>query len=139
VTATVSLRSKVAIDHLEIIGNGAVVKDIPLHGERTSATESVKLPVAKSGWYLVRAKSDKAEYPVLDLYPYATTSPIYVVVDGQPIRSEQDAAYFMQWIDRLGTEVKAYRDFNSEAERTHVLQQLGKAWADIVKRNGMVR
>ena len=35
-----------------------------------------------SGWFLLRARSDRAIEPVLDLYPYATTSPIYVTVGG---------------------------------------------------------
>ena len=35
VTARVSLRSNVPVDHLEIVGNGEVVREIPLPGDRT--------------------------------------------------------------------------------------------------------
>ena len=45
VTARVSLRSNVPIDHLEIVGNGEIVREIPLGGDRTSASLSVELPV----------------------------------------------------------------------------------------------
>ena len=73
-------------------------------------------------------------YPVLDLYPYATTGPIYVLVGDAPIRSVADAAYFVQWIGRLVAGVRAYRDFNTEAEREHVLGQLTEARAEFERR-----
>jgi TolB protein len=134
VSARVSLRATVPIDHLEIVGNGSVVREITLMGDRTSASVIVKLPIKTSGWYLLRARSDRAKYPVLDLYPYATTGPIYVTVGGAPIRSPEDAAYFLAWIDRLESGVKANRDFNSESEREHVLGLLQQARKEFERR-----
>ena len=60
---------------------------VPLTGDRTRVSTTVRLPVQGSGWYLLRARGNGPEYPVLDFYPYATTSPIYVTVGGAPIRS----------------------------------------------------
>jgi hypothetical protein len=134
VRARVSLRSNVPIDHLEIVNNGEVVREFPLPGDRKSASLTVTLPVKSSGWYLLRARSDRAMYPVLDLYPYATTGPIYVQVGGRPIRSAADAEYFIRWIDRLEVGVRAYRDFNSESEREHVLGLLREAREEFVGR-----
>jgi len=48
------------------------------------------ISMAESGWCLARASSEKAEYPVLDNYVYATTSPIYVTVAGQKPRSAEE-------------------------------------------------
>ena len=59
---------------------------------------------------------------MLDLYPFATTSPIYVTVGGQPVRSPGDAAYFLAWIDRLEQNVLAFADWNSTGERDQVLE-----------------
>jgi len=42
---------------------------------RTSAACRRSIPIEASGWCVLRAFSDKAEYPILDIYPYATTSP----------------------------------------------------------------
>ena len=134
VTARVSLKSNVAIDHLEIIGNGEVVRDIPLAGDRKAAAATVTIPVVKSGWYLLRARSDRALYPVLDLYPYATTTPVYVTVGGEPVRSAADAEYFIRWIDRLEEGVRTSRDFNTEAERAHTLTLIRDARAEFVER-----
>jgi len=49
---------------------------------------------------VLRAYSDRAEMPVLDLYPFASTSPIYLRVGNQPVRAAEDAAFFVKWIER---------------------------------------
>ncbi len=73
---------------------------------------------------MLRAYSDKAEYPVLDNYVYATTSPIYVVIGGKPPRSSEDAAHFAAGIDRITEATSRYPDWNSPAEKEAVLKQL---------------
>ena len=84
---------------------------------------------SQSGWCLLRASSDKATYPLLDLYPYATTSPIYInVADSSPIQKE-DAAYFEAWIDRMIAAAKTFQDWNNAEEKSAVLQQLTEARA----------
>ncbi len=85
------------------------------------------IPVSRSGWCLLRAWSDKAEHPVLDMYPYATTSPIYVTVAGSHPKPTEDAAYFMAWIDRMIDAAKSNHDWNTEAEKTAVLEMLSSA------------
>ena len=87
-----------------------------------------------SGWFLLRARSDRAIYPVLDLYPYATTSPIYVTVGGRPARSTDDAAYFVAWIDRLAAAARANTDWNTVSERDHALELIGKAREEFDRR-----
>src|SRR2546427_9766314 len=76
------------------------------------------VPVNGSGWYVLRAYSDHAEMPVLDLYPFASTSPIYVRVGEQPVRSPEDAAFFVRWIDRLLDAARRHGDWNTPAERS---------------------
>jgi len=134
VVARVALRSNVPVDHLEIVGNGQVVREVPLAGDRTSANAEVRLPVTGSGWFLLRARSDRAIYPVLDLYPYATTSPVYVTVGGRPARSAEDAAYFVAWIDRLTDAARANADWNTEAERQHALELIARAREEFERR-----
>ncbi len=125
--ARVGLRSNVPVDHLEIIGNGKVVATIPLAGDRTRASDSISIPVSGSGWYLVRAYSDRAEMPVLDLYPFASTGPVYVRVGEQPLRSPEDAAFFLRWIDRVEAATLASTGWNTPAERAAVLQAITQA------------
>jgi len=127
--ARVRLRSSVPVDHLEIIGNGRVVAAIPLTGDRTQASAAVPVTVAGSGWYVLRAYADRAELPVLDRYPFSSTSPVYVTVGNEPVRSSEDADFFMRWIDRLDDAAEAHQGWNTAAEREHVLRLLAEARA----------
>ena len=83
-----------------------------------------EVAIEKSGWCLVRASSDKSEYPILDNYVYATTSPIYVTVDGKKPTSHDDAEYFVKWMDRTRAMASGYAYWNSEAEKQTALDRL---------------
>jgi TolB protein len=124
-----TLASIVPVDHFELVGPSGVAASATLTGDRTTATFDWSVPVTTSGWYTVRAYADSASDAIMDLYPFATTSPIYVTVAGQPVRSASDAAYFVAWIDRLAEAVRAYTAWNTPAEQNHVLAQLDSARA----------
>src|SRR4029077_13506156 len=98
---TAKLSSIVPVDHLELVCNGSVVQSFLLDGPKDSADAKGAVPIKESGWCVLRASSDKAEYPVLDNYLYATTSPVYVTIGGKSPRSPDDARYFSAWIDRV--------------------------------------
>ena len=124
---TAWMRSIVPVDHLQVVCNGEVVRDLKLAEDRQSANIEGTLPISSTGWCVLRAWSEKAEYPILDLYPYATTSPIYVAVDGSSPKPKEDAAYFIAWIDRLTQAARAHPDWNTEAEKNGVLDMLSRA------------
>ena len=126
---TAWMRSIVPLDHLEIVCNGRVVRDLKLTGNRDAADASGVLPVSQSGWCLLRTWADKAEHPILDLYPYATTSPVYVGVAGSSFHPREDADYFLAWIGRLTAAANAHQGWNTEAEKQHVLNMLESARA----------
>ena len=132
--ARVSLRSAVPVDHLEIVGSGKVVATVPLRGERTSADTVIELPVERSGWYVLRAWSDRPRLPVLDLYPFGSTSPVYVRVGDAPVRSPEDAEYFLAWLARVEAGTRAHTDWNTAAERDSVMAMLGAARAEFERR-----
>jgi TolB protein len=132
--ARVTLNSIVPVDRLEIVRNGEVVMQVPLTGDRTRVSTALRLPVQGSGWYLLRARGDRPEYPVLDFYPYATTSPIYVTVDGAPIRSTADADYFVAWTRRLERQAMDHKDWNTEQEKSDALGIIRRARAEFESR-----
>ena len=121
------MRSFVPIDHLQVICNGQVARDLKVQSDGKTADMDDTIPISRSGWCLLRAWSEKPEYPILDLYPYATTSPIYVTVEGSTLDRNDDAAYFVAWIDRLIDGAKANKDWNTDAEKSAVLDMLGSA------------
>ncbi|HEY2682981.1 MAG TPA: CehA/McbA family metallohydrolase [Steroidobacteraceae bacterium] len=126
----VALRSLVAVDHLDLVCNGKLMKSFIAKG--TSADHgdfTGSVPLTDSGWCVVRASSDQFRYPVLDNYVYATTSPIYVSIAGRAAHSSADAKYFAAWIDRMLESTSAYPDWNSPAEKSLVLRRLNDAKA----------
>jgi hypothetical protein len=130
----VTLRSIVPVDHLEVIGNGQVVASLPLAGDRTTADTTFEVPVERSGWLVLRAWGDGPREPVLDLYPFASTNPVYVTVGDAPVRSREDALFFVQWIDRVEQAVDARQGWNSSAERDAVRALLRRARAVYAER-----
>ena len=78
----IALRSPVAVDHLELVQNGKVVKAFALTGDRRTFDAEGELPIDAGGWLLLRAWNDGSDPQVLDIYPYATTSPVYLDLPG---------------------------------------------------------
>ena len=124
---SVRLRSIVAVDHLELVCNGKVVRSFVTHKPLKEANVTGKIAMTDSGWCVLRASTDGAHHPVLDNYVYATTSPVYVTIGGRAPHSPADAAFFAAWIDRVSETTQAYPDWNSEAEKAAVLKRLQQA------------
>jgi Tol biopolymer transport system component len=124
---TAWLRSFVPVDHLEVVCNGDVVRDLKLNRDRISADVKGTISISQTGWCVLRASSDKPEHPVFDDYVYATTSPVYVRVSGSAPAPSDDAAYFIAWIDRLAEAAGANGSWNSTAEKAAVLEMLDQA------------
>jgi Tol biopolymer transport system component len=125
----VSLRSVVPIDHFELIFNGRVVASHRLDRLRTQADVSGNVEIPASGWLVLRAWNDHADPKVQDIYPYASTSPVYLTVDRQPPRSTADAAYFVSWLDRVIANATARTEYNTEQEKQNTLEYLNAARA----------
>jgi TolB protein len=129
VTFTARLRSIVPVDHLDVVCDGRVIEALRLNEARDTADVRGTLPLKESGWCVLRASSDKAEYPVLDNYVYATTSAIYVTIGERRPRSPEDAKYFVAWIERVIEATEKYPDWNSAAEKEYVLKRLAEGKA----------
>jgi len=125
------LRSIVAVDHLDIVCNGSVVRSL-VHAPVDHADIEGSIALNQSGWCLLRASTDTARDEVLDNYVYATTSPVYVTVGGNAPRSPQDAKYFAAWMDRLAESTASYPDWNGAAEKRAVLERIAQAKARFV-------
>ena len=132
----IALRSPVAVDHLELVLNGKVVKAFALTGDRRSFDASGDIAADRAGWVILRAWNDGADPQVLDIYPYATTSPVYVELPGGMAPDPEDAAYFVAWLDRTIADAAARKDYRTEAERAAILDYLRKAREGFRKKEG---
>jgi TolB protein len=134
----VALRSPVAVDHLDLVQNGKSVRSFALKGDRHNFDAEGDLPIATSGWLLLRAWNDGSDPQVLDIYPYATTSPIYLELPGGMPADPADAAYFVTWLDRVIADVQSREDFRNAREQDATLNYLREArthYADLMKSN----
>jgi TolB protein len=123
----VAMRSPVAMDHLELVQNGRAIRSFKLTGDRMRFDWSGEVDLEEGGWVLLRAFNDKAHPWVLDLYPYATTSPLYVDAAAPP--APADAAYFSAWMDRVVEAALARGGWNGEQEKADTLAYLDAARA----------
>jgi len=121
------LRANFPVDHLEVVWNGAVIAALSPDRDRRSADARGEIPVRGSGWLLLRAWNDGPDPHVMDIYPYATTSPIYVRMADQPRRSREAGEYFLRWLGQLQTATERNADYRSTTERTAVLDDIAHA------------
>lgn len=112
--------SHVPMDRIELIVNGAVVATADATDGGRHAALSHQMTVAESCWIALRAQGPGHPL-VLDAALFAHTSPIYVAVPGAPIPSAADAAYFLDWIDRLIILVETKGRFPSDEDRDGVI------------------
>jgi TolB protein len=123
----VAMRSLVPVDHLELVANGEVVQRFDLTGERMRFDMRGAIALPRGGWVLLRAWNDGADPAVLDLYPYATTNPVWL--DGTAPDARADAAYFVAWLGRVIEAAAARDDYNDAAEEDATLAYLREAQA----------
>jgi hypothetical protein len=122
-----TLRANFPVDHLELIWNGGVVATLNVGSDRRLADVRGHLPIETSGWLLLRAWNNDPDPDLMDIYRYATTSPIYVEVNDRPRRSRAAAEYFLQWIDRLESATRSNDSYRTSDERDLVLQDIARA------------
>jgi len=122
----IAMRSIVDMQHVDVVQNGKVVATLA-PGKSIDAEGEVEL--SESGWFVLRAWNEGADPLIFDIYPYASTSPIYVEVAGSKPRSPEDARYFVRWLERNIESASGRTDWNSDKEKQRVLDYLRQAKA----------
>ncbi len=113
--------SAVPIERIELTVNGEVVASAAADGHGRHAALSHDLRIDESCWIAIRVSGPKHEL-VLDVDgAFAHTSAVYVTVGGAPIAKRDDAAYFVEWIERLIAVTIERARFPSETERDAVV------------------
>jgi len=126
-TYRASLRTNVPVNHLELIWNGQVVAHLDTGADGRSSDVSGTMVVPASGWIVLRAWNDGPSADLMDIYPFATTSPVYVRVNDRPRRSADAATYFLNWLARVRSSTEQNDSFRTADERTAVLQDIDRA------------
>ena len=150
---TAQVWSQMPVDRLEVVANGALIGAVTLDPNVGYQSIEISYQTEKSVWLAARAyqlnsrqtrqglsmsqrRNEGAGPTQLNRYygtlrpevTFAHTSPVYVTVDDQPIRSSEDAQYFVgylnnaiDWLDQEGS-------FPSDEAKQEVLEafKLGK-------------
>ena len=120
------LRSNVPVDHVEVIWNGEVVATHSPKGPTKSADLKGTIKVKGTGWLLLRAWSDQAHPDLPDLYPYASTNPIYVQSSLPNTQQKTSAQYFLKWVSRIENKISELT-FRNDAEKQAVMKDIQNA------------
>jgi hypothetical protein len=112
--------SQLPYDRLEIVANGQVIAETSPSGARHRAELHLEHPLRTSCWIAARALENLHRYPGVDfskihraegtllssLYGtrrpenvFAHTSPVYAILDGKPIRSWDDAQFYIRYME----------------------------------------
>jgi hypothetical protein len=85
----------------------------PVNAYQWSLTARIDLP--RGGWVTARAIGPPSRY-IGDAFPFAQTSPVYVVRDGVTYTSAEDARFLLEAVDILWDRVSRRAAWNTPAE-----------------------
>lgn len=126
----IDLTSLDGIPAVEVIRNGEVVERLKT-GIGPQQSLSTTLSLTGSGWFLVRAVTDRSE-----TFRFASTAPFYVEVAGTPPRiSRRSAEFFLSWAQEREERVR--RALTDPNEARQVLEHHDAAiryWRDVAGR-----
>ncbi|MEP7107777.1 MAG: CehA/McbA family metallohydrolase [Ferruginibacter sp.] len=158
VTINAEMWSQLPVDRIEIIANGVVIAEkIIEEGQYYAKLETEYKPV-KSGWIAARVHQFDQEDAIrgvsfsrrreagggLTLFnryfgtmrpetPFAHTSPIYIMVDGQPTRSKEDAEYYIRYLENSMSWLQKLGHFPSEQAKQEVLGAFKRGKIEFMK------
>ena len=128
VTLRATITSVVPLERAELVFNGRVIENVEFTGDRRSLEFERAIKPARSGWYLLRVQGSRAErFPLDTSYAQAFTNPIWMIIDGEPIRSAEAADYGLRWVDKLQEMAEDWPAWRSQAEQDHVYGQFEQA------------
>lgn len=125
--ATVDVASIAPLETIEILHNGEVIESLKPEGTPLKASLKKTVSVQQSGWLAVRVLARPKRQPLRTARPFAATMPVWVTVDGKPVRSKKDAEYFIQWLDRALEQALTLGPWNNEQEKDEVRKMYAEA------------
>ena len=152
-----SADSQLPYHRLEIVCNGRVIAQATPTGPYYHAEIVLEQQIRDSCWFAARALEDidnyrKSGLPFTKVHSpegtlhgnyygtrrpetvFAHTSPVYVIRDGEPIRSWDDADYYARYLDRCIQWLRTDGRFASESDRQSTIASFQEARAVYLKR-----
>jgi hypothetical protein len=131
------VRTNTPLDKVEIIVNGSPVISRAASGKNEIQINE-SLALKGSSWIALRAQGPWNRLILNDTHAFAHTSPVYVYVGEGKIAVRADAAFYVDWIERLIARVEQRGRFAGEARKREVIDLFRRALAIYreIERNG---
>ncbi len=120
VTVRASARSIFRMDRLEIIHNGRIIRTVQATGDGRELEVDMTISVPSSGWIAARVLGP-TQHGAMDSYLFAHTNPVFMIADGQPIQSADDAAFFVRWIEETIDDLQGMDRWDDPAHKAEVI------------------
>ncbi len=139
--------SQMPLDKLEIVANGELLAEVSLENTEKHKSLEFSFQPTKSAWIAVRAyqssqsdsrkgvsmserRNEGGGPTLLNRYygtlrpevAFAHTSPVYIEIDGKPLRSEADAQYFAKYLHNAIHWLNESGSFPSDQAKREVLE-----------------
>jgi Tol biopolymer transport system component len=119
VTVSVSARSLFPMQRLEIIQDGLITHTVDAGGDGKTIEAEIEARFDSSGWVAARVLGPP-QHGAMDSYLFAHTNPVFVIAEGEPIRSTKDAAFFVNWIEQTIEQLRSMDRWDDSAHREAV-------------------
>ncbi len=126
VSVAVTARSLFEMHTLEIVQNGEITHTFEATGDGKSFDVDVEVPIDGSVWIAARTLGPP-QHGAMDSYLFAHTNPVFVIADGEPVRSSEDAAFFVAWIEETLSDLRRMDRWDDPAHRDEVLATFEEA------------
>ncbi len=154
---TVDVESNTPIESIELLRDGNVIAKLESRGDPQARLEQT-VTIDASGWLAARVRSRPTGKSIRKPVPWAATMPVWITVDGKPVRFRADADFLIEWLDRslarafgkpltaaeqaqfsaaqktLGVPPSSPIHWNNEAEKQEVRRLYGEARKLLVER-----
>ena len=94
VSAEIDARWIGGLERIDFIVNGQTVSERMVDG--TEAIENINIEIDKSSWIACHVQGRRFD----EFEGIAHSGAVYIELDDRPIRSTEDAQYFVEWIDK---------------------------------------
>ena len=130
----VEVESIMPILDVELLWRGKPIKTVKAEAGQHKLRFTTTADVDGSGWFGVQTRAQYGRTPVRRPFPFAATMPVWVSVGGKPVRSPEDAEFFVQWMDKSLARAMEQQAWNNEQEREATRRLYAEAKARMIKR-----
>jgi hypothetical protein len=130
----VEVESIMPIMDVELLWKGKVIKTVKAEPGQHKLRFTTPAEVDGSGWFAVRTRAQYGRTPIRRPFPFAATMPVWVVAGGKPVRSAEDADFFVAWIDKSLNRAMQQTAWNNDQEREQTRRLYEEARARMLTR-----